>query len=106
MKIAQNYAYVLIILNSIPLPEFAARKQIIDLLMTEQRHVIEEEQINDICHRTDGYSCADMTNLCKEAAFGPIRSIALGDIEHITPDQVRNSLILDIRKCAICFIVC
>lgn len=78
--------------NSIPLPEFAARKQIIQLLMAEQRHVLEEDQIADICNRTDGYSCADMTNLCKEAAFGPIRSIALGDIEHIAPDQVKHNI--------------
>lgn len=73
---------------SIPLPEFPARKQIIELLMASQRHALTEESVDDICHRTDGYSCADMTNLCKEAAYGPIRSIALEDIEHITPDQV------------------
>jgi len=73
----------------IPLPEFAARKQIIALLMAPQPHHLEEDQLNDICNRTDGYSCADMTNLCKEAAYGPIRSIPFQDIEHITPDQVR-----------------
>jgi SpoVK/Ycf46/Vps4 family AAA+-type ATPase len=76
------------IIFSIPLPELPARKQIIHLLMAEQRHVLGEDEIVDICNRTDGYSCADMTHLCKEAAFGPIRSIALGDIEHISPDQV------------------
>ncbi|KAI9558589.1 hypothetical protein GHT06_015377 [Daphnia sinensis] len=73
----------------IPLPEFAARKQIIHLLMAEQRNVLDEDETDQICRQTDGYSCADMTNLCKEAAYGPIRSIALGDIEHISPDQVR-----------------
>lgn len=73
---------------SIPLPEFEARKQIIQLLMTEQRNILSERQIDDICQRTDGYSCADMTNVCKEAAFGPIRSIDFGDIEHISSDQV------------------
>ena len=73
--------------NSIPLPEFAARKQIIVHLMGAQRHNLQDEQVNEICHRTDGYSCADMTNLCKEAAFGPIRSISLEDIEFITADQ-------------------
>ena len=76
------------IIFSIPLPELPARKQIIHLLMAEQRHVLGEDEIVNICNRTDGYSCADMTHLCKEAAFGPIRSIALGDIEHISPDQV------------------
>lgn len=78
----------LIFMNSIPLPEFAARKQIIHLLMAEQRNVLDEDETDLICRQTDGYSCADMTNLCKEAAYGPIRSIALSDIEHISPDQV------------------
>lgn len=76
--------------RSIPLPEFAARKQIIKLLMAPQPHHLEEDQLNDICDRTDGYSCADMTNLCKEAAYGPIRSISFQDIEHISPDQVNT----------------
>ena len=56
--------------------------------MAPQRHDLNDNSVNDICHRTDGYSCADMTNLCKEAAYGPIRSIPLEDIEHITPEEV------------------
>ena len=62
--------------------------------MAPQPHNMEEDQLDSICHRTDGYSCADMTNLCKEAAYGPIRSISFQDIEHITPDQVFFSILL------------
>lgn len=36
-----------------------------------------------------GYSGADVTCLCREAALGPIRSIDASAIEHITVDQVR-----------------
>ena len=73
--------------------------------MAEQRHILEEDQIVDICNRTEGYSCADMTNVCKEAAFGPIRSIAMGDIEHITPDQVRRFMwILHLMRILLLFI--
>ena len=55
--------------------------------MASQHHILEDDEVNMICDRTDGYSCADMTNLCKEAAYGPIRSISFHDIESITPDQ-------------------
>jgi fidgetin-like protein 1 len=37
-----------------------------------------------------GYSGADMANLCREAALGPIRSLSFVDIENITPDEVRQ----------------
>ena len=37
-----------------------------------------------------GYSGADMTELCREAALGPIRSIHVDDIQRISADQVRS----------------
>ena len=37
-----------------------------------------------------GYSGADMTNLCREAALGPIRSIPFEEIETITAEQVKT----------------
>lgn len=36
-----------------------------------------------------GYSGADMANLCKEAALGPVRDINIEDIETIQLDEVR-----------------
>ena len=34
-----------------------------------------------------------MTNLCREAALGPIRSIPFERMETITPDQVKLNLL-------------
>ena len=45
--------------------------------------------IDEIVSATDGYSGADMANLCAEAAMGPIRSLDFGMIESIAADQVR-----------------
>lgn len=71
----------------IPLPEGLARKTIVTTLLSSQQHSLTEEDIAEICQRTEGYSGADMDNLCREAALGPIRCIE--NILDISPDQVR-----------------
>jgi hypothetical protein len=37
-----------------------------------------------------GYSGSDMAYLCKEAALGPIRTLAFDDIENLSADQVEH----------------
>ncbi|GFR81458.1 fidgetin-like protein 1 [Elysia marginata] len=39
-----------------------------------------------------------MTNLCREAALGPIRSIPFDKMETITPDQVRPIQLADFEQ--------
>jgi SpoVK/Ycf46/Vps4 family AAA+-type ATPase len=73
----------------VPLPEQEARKQIVLLLMSHQSHSLDVSHFDAICDQTDGYSGADMANLCREAALGPIRSLASVDIENIAADEVR-----------------
>ncbi|CAI9728748.1 fidgetin 1 [Octopus vulgaris] len=73
----------------IPLPEKEARKTIVENLLREQQHSLTPEELDQICDKSKGYSGADMTNLCREAALGPIRSLSFGDIENISADQVR-----------------
>ena len=43
--------------------------------MTQQLCVLTQNEINEVVSQTDGYSGADVTNLCKDAALGPIRSL-------------------------------
>lgn len=45
-----------------------------------------------------GYSGSDMTNLCKEAALGPVRDIQFEEIETIAVEQVRPIQIGDFTK--------
>lgn len=48
-----------------------------------------ESQINEISEKTDGFSGADMKNLCQEAALGPIR--AIDDFESLLSDPMALS---------------
>ncbi len=51
----------------IPLPETSGRKQIVCNLMRKQGDFLSEEEVDRIAEVTDGYSGADMANLCREA---------------------------------------
>ncbi|KAF9299798.1 hypothetical protein BGZ74_008643 [Mortierella antarctica] len=59
----------------IPLPELGGRTDMVTNLLGNQGHDLTPQQIRDIGEKTDGYSGSDIKGLCKEAAYGPIRSI-------------------------------
>lgn len=72
----------------IPLPEASARKQIVTSLMSKEQCCLSEAEVELVVQLSDGFSGADMTQLCREASLGPIRSLQTADIATITPDQV------------------
>lgn len=82
----------------VPLPEAAARRQIVANLMVREKQELTEEELRSVVSASDGFSGADMTQLCREAALGPIRSIRLCDIATITADQVRPILYADFQE--------
>ncbi|RZF36879.1 hypothetical protein LSTR_LSTR004567 [Laodelphax striatellus] len=73
----------------IPLPDYEARKEMVSRLMSSERNSLHDTDIDEIAHLTDGYSGADVKNVCQEAALGPIRSISFSQIEFISHDQVK-----------------
>lgn len=82
----------------IPLPEANARKQIVESLLQKQDCTLPEQDVVEIVTKTDGYSGADMANLCREAALGPIRSLQGVDISAISKDDVRPIILEDFQK--------
>merc|ERR1712032_1194391 len=69
----------------VPLPDKEARKLLLNKLLSKEscKHSLSKKQIDSIADRTEGYSCADISALAQEAAFGPLRDIgSLSDIEH------------------------
>jgi len=73
----------------IPLPDEDARVSILSRLLGRERHEVSHLQLVSISQKTEGYSGADMANLCREAAYGPIRSLDLKQIANVRADQVR-----------------
>lgn len=82
----------------IPLPEGSARSQIVTHLMARERNRLSEAELQLVVSATEGFSGADMTQLCREAALGPIRSIQLSQIATISADQVRPILYSDFQE--------
>ena len=77
----------------IPLPDGDARKHIVNNLMSNQLHNLQDEDVTKIVEKSSGFSGADMANLCREAALGPIRGIA--DIRNINAHEVRPVYLSD-----------
>lgn len=82
----------------IPLPESSARSQIVTNLMAKERNRLNEAELQLVVSATEGFSGADMTQLCREAALGPIRSIQLSQIATISADQVRPIVYTDFQE--------
>uniref|UniRef100_A0A8C6TJC6 Fidgetin-like protein 1 n=1 Tax=Neogobius melanostomus TaxID=47308 RepID=A0A8C6TJC6_9GOBI len=82
----------------IPLPEGGARRQIVSGLMSRERNVLRPDELERVVEATDGFSGADMTQLCREAALGPIRSIRFSDIATIAAEQVRPIAFQDFQE--------
>ena len=76
----------------IPLPEPIGRKDLLTRLLAKNRSTVSTAQVDEIVERTDGYSGADMKNLCTEAAMGPMRD--LGDALYGMQEQVIRAGVL------------
>lgn len=74
----------------IPLPDAAARRQLVTKLLTSQRHTLTDADVAWVADETDGYSGADVAGVCCEAAMGPVRGLSAADMRHIQVDQVRG----------------
>lgn len=82
----------------IPLPEASARRQIVTNLMSKEQCCLSEDEVALVVQHSEGFSGADMTQLCREASLGPIRSLQGADIATVTPDQVRPIAYVDFEN--------
>lgn len=59
----------------IPLPDAEARKYILESKLDKVNNMIDDAGKEEIVKMTDGYSCADMQAMIREAAMMPVREL-------------------------------
>lgn len=69
----------------IPLPDFKGRvEQFNHLLSKESNHELSAKEIQTLAEKTDGFSGADISTLCSEAAMVALReALAPSSIDHV-----------------------
>ena len=74
----------------IPLPDIEGRKQLFQSLLAKSYHNINENNLNILVEKSNGFSGADVRSLCTEAAMGPVREIAMkqGNLLNIKESDV------------------
>jgi len=72
----------------IPLPDLSARKEQFTLILTQVGDM-EGVDVNELAELTDGFSCADIQVLCREAAMGPMRRL-LGPAGGLDPARIET----------------
>lgn len=60
----------------IPLPEPVTRCALFERLMARHASCLSPAELDELTERTAGYSCSDISQLCKEAAMGPVREVS------------------------------
>ena len=59
----------------IPLPDYEARKAILESKISKVNHELDDHGKSEVINMTEGYSCADMQAMIKEAAMQPVREL-------------------------------
>jgi len=72
-----------------PLPDVPARQALIDHKLKDANKDISEDDAKEIHVLTEGFSCADLDSLIKEAAMLPVRELTS---EQLTELKDKNDL--------------
>eukprot|EP00357_Protocruzia_adherens_P011973 CAMPEP_0115025146 /NCGR_PEP_ID=MMETSP0216-20121206/33785_1 /TAXON_ID=223996 /ORGANISM="Protocruzia adherens, Strain Boccale" /LENGTH=454 /DNA_ID=CAMNT_0002399591 /DNA_START=136 /DNA_END=1500 /DNA_ORIENTATION=+ len=73
----------------IPLPEPVTREIMIKNSLKGVEIKFSKKEWGTLIEKTDGYSGSDLNQLCKEAAYGPIREIQSGDLAKFDSKKLR-----------------
>ncbi len=83
----------------IPLPEQSSREALITTLLAKNNHTLSNSEVKKLSRDTDGFSGADLKNLCQQAAMGPVRKLGakamqidINDLPPISYKHFRQAL--------------
>jgi len=82
----------------IPLPDKEARQAIVEGKLKDVAHNVGGDSMAQVMSLTEGYSCADMQAMIKEAAMYPMRELPPDKILNATKDQIRRIEVKDFDK--------
>ena len=74
----------------IPLPDEEARRALIEYNLKKVKNEASEVEITEVITETEGYSCADLSSLVKEAAMMPVREIAAEKLMETDANTIRG----------------
>jgi len=82
----------------VPLPSEQNRVDLISNLLSKEVNVkLTKRQLEKLATLTEGYSCSDLTSLCKDAALEPIRELGM-EIRDISTQELRPLVLDDFKK--------
>ena len=73
----------------VPMPDEATRKRLLKSYLSLHAFQLEETDFDTCAQKTEGYNCADIKLLCKEAAMKPVRSI-FKQLENTTCNKAKG----------------
>ncbi|XP_061411354.1 spastin-like isoform X1 [Lethenteron reissneri] len=82
----------------VDMPDEAARKQILNHLLSKHGSPLSEKELAVLARTTTGYSASDLTALAKDAALGPIRELSMEEVKNLAPDDVRGIHVSDFKE--------
>jgi len=85
----------------IPLPEEKARQHLVETQMKKVEGSganVSESDIAEIVRLSAGYSGSDLTQLCAEAALGPVRAMSFEQLKTMNKDDMRAVQLSDFQN--------
>lgn len=82
----------------IRLPDAEARSDLLTHLLSKHDFAINSSQISGLAKKCVNYSFSDLTNLAKDAAYGPIRELSGDQLKTIDKNKIRKINLEDFLK--------